>query len=34
MLNTTALIMLLFGASTLYGGLIYFLYKAMKSRKK
>jgi hypothetical protein len=33
MLNTAALIMLLFGASILYGGLAYFLYRAIKSKK-
>jgi hypothetical protein len=34
MLNTAALIMLLFGASILYGGLAYFLYKALKTKKE
>ena len=34
MLNTSAIIMLLFGASILYGGLAYFLYKALKSKVK
>jgi len=33
MLNTAALIMLIFGASILYGGLAYFLYKALKTKK-
>jgi len=33
MLNTTAIIMLIFGASILYGGLAYFLYKALKSKE-
>jgi hypothetical protein len=33
MLNTTAIIMLIFGASILYGGLAYFLFKALKSKE-
>ncbi len=33
MLNTPALIMFLFGISILYGGLAYFLYKALKAKK-
>jgi hypothetical protein len=33
MLNTSAIIMLIFGATILYGGLAYFLYKAIKSKK-
>lgn len=33
MLNPTALIMLLFGSSILYGGLAYFIYKALKGKK-
>ena len=33
MLNISAIIMLIFGASILYGGLAYFLYKAIKLKK-
>jgi hypothetical protein len=33
-LPISAIIMLIFGSVVLYGGLAYFLYRAMKSRKK
>ena len=33
MLNPAALIMLIFGATILYGGLAFFLYKALKTKK-
>jgi len=33
-LPISAIIMLVFGSVVLYGGLAYFLYRAMKSRKK
>ena len=33
-LEPTAIAMLIFGASVLYGGLAYFLYRAFKSMKK
>lgn len=32
-LSLHAIVMLVFGAVVLYGGLAYFLYKAFKSRK-
>jgi hypothetical protein len=34
MLHLSALAMLIFGSIILYGGLIYFLYKAIKRQKK
>jgi len=34
MLDPSSIIMLLFGAITLYGGLAYFIYKALKKDKK
>ena len=33
-LSISAIIMLIFGSIVLYGGLVYFLYKALKVRKK
>jgi len=33
MLPLSAIIMLIFGAVVLYGGLAYFLYRAFKSKK-
>jgi len=33
-LSLSAIIMLIFGATICYGGLAYFLYRAMKGRKK
>lgn len=33
-LSFSALIMLLFGIIICYGGLLYFLYRAMKARRK
>jgi hypothetical protein len=33
-LEMSAIIMLIFGATVLYGGLAYFLYRAFKSMKK
>ena len=33
-LEPSAIIMLIFGATVLYGGLVYFLYRAFKSMKK
>lgn len=33
MLNASAIIMLIFGASILYGGLSYFLLKTLKTKK-
>jgi hypothetical protein len=34
MLPLSAIIMLIFGATVVYGGLAYFLYRAFKSKKK
>jgi hypothetical protein len=34
MLPLSAIIMLIFGATVLYGGLAYFIYRALKSGKK
>lgn len=33
-LPISAIIMLIFGSVVLYGGLAYFLYRAMKNKKK
>jgi hypothetical protein len=33
-LPISAVIMLIFGATVLYGGLLYFLYRAIKAGKK
>jgi hypothetical protein len=33
-LSLSAIAMLIFGSVILYGGLVYFLYKALKSMKK
>jgi hypothetical protein len=33
-LSTSALVMLVMGATIIYGGLAYFLYRALKSMKK
>lgn len=33
MLPLSAIIMLIFGATVVYGGLAYFLYRAFKSKK-
>jgi len=33
MLEPSAIAMLFFGSVVLYGGLVYFLYRAMKSKK-
>jgi len=33
MLPSSAIIMLIFGATVVYGGLAYFLYRAFKSKK-
>jgi hypothetical protein len=33
-LNLSAIAMLIFGCVVLYGGLVYFIYRALKSKKK
>jgi len=33
-LSLSAIAMLVFGSVVLYGGLVYFLYRALKGRKK
>jgi len=33
-LSPSAIVMLIFGCVVLYGGLVYFLYRALKSKEK